>query len=419
MAEGVYVPIWGLQMEEATLTEWLKQEGDPVARDEALVVMETYKISGEVLSPRGGVLRKRVGRVGEVLKVGALLAVVGEADESDEEIERVVREQSFVTNQEVSAPKPMAADEAPPAPRETAVKALAAEAPDLKSGPIRATPLARKKAREAGLDLRAVQGSGDLGRIYAKDVEATAKKGVAGPAVSPETAAEDRVVPLTTLRRAIIAKTMQTVNIPYGALSRTVRVDRLLEFRRELTGAFEKKHGLKLSVTHLLFKAAAQALEEVPILNARLDGENIIIHGSKNIGMVVTPPGGGGIMIPVIRNVGMKSLAQIAWEWREVMDRVESGTQTMADLSDGTFTISNVGAMGIDVFTPLIHPPESAILGVSRIVETPVVENGAVVPGRTLSLIVGADHRVFDADPIGEFLAVMDRLFQNPSELLI
>ena len=409
MAVGVYIPIWGLQMEEATLTTWLKQEGEAVDQGEAIAVIETFKISGEVESPTAGVLLRHVGEIGQVIKVGSLLAVVGAPGEGRPEADQVVREQPFVTDQAVSEPK-LAGTQAP-APAE----APAAPKPGT-GGPLRATPLARKLAREAGLDLASVAGSGRSGRIYAGDVRAVLESRGA-PSLEP--AREDRVFPLSGLRRAIIQKTMQTVDIPCGALSRTVRAERFLAFRRELGPAFESKSGLKLGVTHLLFKAAAQALEEVPILNAGLDGENIVIHGSKNVGMVVTPPGGGGIMIPVIRDVQSKSLIQIAREWSGITDRIQDGTQSLEDLSGGTFTVSNVGALGIDLFTPLIHPPESAILGVSRVVETPVVEDGAVVPGKTLTLIVGADHRVFDADPIGDFLAAMDRLFQNPAELLL
>jgi len=409
MAVGVYIPIWGLQMEEATLTGWLKNEGDAVARGEAIAVIETFKISGEVESPADGVLLRQVGGIGDVLKVGALLAVVGNPGETAADAERVLQERPFVTDQEISEPK--AAE--PGVPKETESKA----APELSGkGPLRATPLARKLAREAGLDLTSVRGSGDMGRVHARDVRGALQGRAAAPL---EPAAEDRVMPLSALRRAIIHKTMQTVDIPYGALSRTVRADRLLEFRRDIGPAFERKSGLKLGLTHLLFKAAAQALTEVPVLNSSLDGDSIVIHGSKNVGMVVTPPGGGGIMIPVVRNVQSKSLARIAREWGEVTGRIQSGTQTLEDLSGGTFTVSNVGALGIDVFTPLIHPPESAILGVTRVVEAPVAENGALICGKTLTLIVGADHRVFDADPIGEFLAVMDRLFQDPAELLL
>jgi pyruvate/2-oxoglutarate dehydrogenase complex dihydrolipoamide acyltransferase (E2) component len=186
-----------------------------------------------------------------------------------------------------------------------------------------------------------------------------------------------------------------------------------------LVEPFEKRYGLKLSLTHLFFKAAAIALEETPELNATLDGDRIILRGAKNIGMVVTAPGGGGIMIPVIRDVQAKRLDQIAREWAAVIERLEAGSLTFDDLSGGTFTISNVGPAGIDLFTPLIHPPESAILGISRVREEPVVEAGQIVVGRVLSLIVGADHRVFDAEPIGAFLTALDRLVQNPNELLL
>ena len=263
--------------------------------------------------------------------------------------------------------------------------------------------------------MRNVQGSGPMGRIYRRDVDAAVSR-ASETAVPP---AADKIIPLSTLRRAIIDKTMQTVNIPYGALSRKVRADRLIRFRDDMAEAFERKHGMKLTLTHLFFKAAASALEQVPILNATLDGDNIIMKGSVNLGMVVTPPAGGGIMIPVVKDVQAKSLGRIAKEWAAMVERLKAGTLSFEDLSGGTFTISNVGALGIDVFTPLIHPPEAGILGISRIREEPVVEDGRIVPGRVMDLVVGADHRVFDADPIGAFLVTLDGLFQNPGELLL
>jgi pyruvate/2-oxoglutarate dehydrogenase complex dihydrolipoamide acyltransferase (E2) component len=212
---------------------------------------------------------------------------------------------------------------------------------------------------------------------------------------------------------------MQTLNIPYGALSRVVRADKLLALRDSLVEPFEKRHGVKPALTHFFFKAAALALEEAPALNAALDGDRLVFHGARHIGMVVTPPGGDGIVIPVLRDVQAKPLARIAREWSSMMKKVKEGRLELDDLTGGTFTISNVGPLGIDLFTPLIHPPESAILGVSRIREEPVAEEGRVVVGRTMTLIVGADHRVFDAEPIGVFLETLDQLFQNPAELLI
>lgn len=431
MATGVYVPIWGLQMTEATVTKWLVEEGRPVSQGQGIVVIETYKISGEVESPVDGILHRQTAQPTQVLPVGSLLGVVGSAEEDEAEIERVIKEEAMVTDLQVTphrqagegvatVPQPPAQSAAVAAGMSVSPPAAASVLPVEKA--VRATPLARKLAREKGVDLRAVKATGRGGRIKAQDVEAhgsdQATPSQVGAASRPA-AAKDEVAPLTTLRRAIIAKTMQTVNIPYGALSRTVRMDRLLDLRSSLAEAFERRHGNRLTFTHLLFKATALALEEVPTLNARLAGEQIVIHGSKNIGMVVTAPAGGGIMIPVIRNVQAMDLGDIAREWAALLKRLRSGTQTLDDLSGGTFTISNVGPLGIDVFTPLIHPPESAILGVSRIVETPVVTNGRIVVGKTASLIVGADHRVFDADPIGAFLGTLDRLFQNPEELLI
>ncbi|MGD9123925.1 MAG: dihydrolipoamide acetyltransferase family protein [Desulfarculaceae bacterium] len=411
MATGVYMPIWGLQMEEATLVKWLVEEGTAVSKGQGLAVVETYKIAGEVESPSDGVLRRQVGQAGKIYKVGALLAVIGAADEDEAEIEKMVQEEPFVTGLEVTKPKDADSAAAPPpesGPAESPPGVAAKQ-------PLRATPLARRIAKEKGIDLALVKGSGENGRIMRRDVEA-APAGVARAAVSP---AQDKVIPLSSLRRAIINKTMQTVDIPYGALSRKVRLDRLLAFKQELAGPFERKYGLKLALTHIFFKAVAIALEEAPELNSTLDDENIIQRGAKNIGMVVTPPGGGGIMIPVVRDVQAKSLDQIARDWAALSDRVQRGAQTLDDLSGGTFTISNVGPAGIDVFTPVIHPPESAILGISRLVEEPVVAEGEIIIAKTLSLIVGADHRVFDADPIGVFLTAMDRLFQNPGELLI
>lgn len=425
MAQGVYIPIWGLQMEDATLSSWLIEEGQAVKKGQGVALIETYKISGEVESPADGVLRKQVGQIGQVLGVGHLLAVVGPPDEDEAEIQRVIEEEPLVTGLAVTEPKKTDAQaaSAPPAtpqPAQQPAAPAAAPAPAPASGPVRATPLARKLAREMGVDLAGLRGSGPDGRIKAADVT-SAPAGAASPA--PRTAARptaaDETIPLSPLRRAIIAKTMQTVDIPYGALSRRVRLDNLLAFKAGLAEAFQARYGLKLTMTHLFFKATAAALDEAPELNSSLDGETIIRHGSKNIGMVVTSPDGGGIMIPVVRDVQAKSLDMIAADWQALLDRIQSGTQTMDDLSGGTFTISNVGPMGIDVFTPVIHPPESAILGISRTVKEPVVAGEEIAIANMLSLIVGADHRVFDAEPIGRFLTALDRLFQNPAEMLI
>jgi len=417
MATGVYVPIWGLQMTEATVAKWLVDEGQPVAKGQGLVVIETYKISGEVPSPADGVLRRQLAGVGDILKVGALMGVIGAAQEDEAEIEALISRAPFVTEAPVTKPKLAQAGAAPETPAAPAAPAVPAEAVETaERPPLRATPLARKIAREMGLDLRSIQGSGPMGRIYRRDVEAAR---AARPAEPVPSRAEDRAVPLTSLRRAIIAKVRQTLEVPYGALSRKVRMDRLLAFRESLAEPFQRRHGLKLSLTHLFFRAAALALGEAPELNSSLDGEKIILRGSVNIGMVVTPPGGGGIMIPVVRDVQAKTLDRIARDWASLTDKLAAGALTLEDLSGGTFTISNVGPLGIDVFTPLIHPPESAILGLSRLTEEAVVEDGRIVVGRTASLIVGADHRVFDAEPIGRFLTALDRLFQNPGELLI
>jgi pyruvate dehydrogenase E2 component (dihydrolipoamide acetyltransferase) len=419
MPTGIYVPIWGLQMTEATVSEWLVEEGQEVTKGQGVVVIETYKISGEVESPVDGVLRRHTAQTGQILPVGHLLCVVGTADETEAAVEQLIKEVPFVTDLAVTEISPCSTTsdsvvESKPHLTPTDSRPFSQETAGTV---VRATPLARKQARELGLDLSTVKGSGPSGRIYSRDIEAARTQSHAeAPFVRP---VEDQVIPLTTLRRAIISKTMQTVDIPYGALSRIVRMDRLIAFQKSLADPFKRKYGLKLSMTHLFFKATSIALQETPILNSSLDGENIIIKGSINVGMVVTPPDGGGILIPVVKDVQRKSLDQIARDWATIIERVQTGTFSLEDLSGGSFTISNAGPAGIDVFTPLIHPPESAILGISRLREEPVVEGGQVVPGRTLSLIVGADHRVFDADPIGQFLTAMDRLFQNPNELLI
>ncbi len=424
MAEGIYIPIWGLQMEEATLSSWLMDEGQKVKKGQGVALIETYKISGEVQSPVDGVLRRQVGEAGQLLKVGELVAVVGAAEEEETEIQRIVDEEPLVTGLSVTEPKTAARGPAQAAPSTPSAPAAPTAAdpttavPIPSTGPVRATPLARKLAKEKGLDLSSLRGSGPDGRVRAKDVT-MAQAGPGHMTQVPIQQAQDEVIPLSPLRRAIIAKTMQTVDIPYGALSRRVRLDNLLAFKASLAGAFEARYGLKLTLTHIFFKAAALALEEAPELNATLEGETIIRRGAKHIGMVVTAPGGGGIMIPVIRDVQAKPLDVIAVDWAALLERVQSGTQTLEDLSGGTFTISNVGPMGIDVFTPVIHPPESAILGISRTIKEPVVEGDEIVIGHNTSLIAGADHRVFDAEPIGRFLTCLDRLFQNPAELLI
>lgn len=432
MATPVTMPKLGLTMNTGTVSRWNKKEGDGVAKGEVLMVVATDKLTFEVESPEEGVLLKIIVPEGRDVPVGELLGYLGAAGEAAPEGE---------------AP----AAEAPPA--EKAPEEAVPVAPSVvdAGGKVRATPLAKKIAREQGVDISLVPGSGPEGRVVRKDVEAYAAsapavgKVKASPAAAraaadlgvdltavtapgrvmkadvlraaSERGAEDARIPLTPMRRVIAERmSLSSSTIPAVAYHMEVDFTALREFREKVKAEGEKRE-VKISYNSILMKICATALQDVPEANATFDEEAITLKGSVNIGLAVSVE--GGLLVPNVKAVQNKSLVRIAEEIDGLVNQARSGTLALEDMQGGTFTITNLGMFGVDSFTPVINPPEACILGISAIKDKVVVVDGEAVirPMSVLSLV--ADHRILDGAEGASFLARIREYIENPWLLLM
>jgi pyruvate dehydrogenase E2 component (dihydrolipoamide acetyltransferase) len=441
----------GQTMEEGTITKWLKNEGDQVTKGESLLEVMTDKVNMEVEATESGILRKILAQADEVVPVLAPIAIIGTEDEPIDQLLASGTGQSepspsgpvVEATQILSAPALDISDRMTgaaggrvmisPRARKFAetngveISALAGRG----TGPggriveadvaiflaemsPTATPLATKVAAEKGVDLREVIGTGPRGKITRDDVLSAYQ-----PApVSVAANAEFQVIPFTGMRKIVadnVARSAQTA--PHVTLTAEVDMTEAVKLRSQIVDAFEKKYGVRFTFTHLLVKATAAALREHPIVNASLQGNEIRIPNTVNMGIAV--PLEAGLIVPVIRNAESKSVAQIAIEMKGLVAKAKSGTLSPPEISEGTFTISNLGAYGIDTFTPIITPGQSAILGVCRIIEKPVVIKGEIVVRSMMNLCVSFDHRVMDGAPVAQFLKTLRDLLESPWLALI
>jgi len=449
MATKFLLPMLGQTMEEGTILKWFKNEGDQVAKGEALLEVMTDKVNMEVESPETGVLRKILVAVDEVVPILAPIAIIGTADEPIEDL-------LDGGNGAVETAQPIMETAQPVS---AAAAAIVTETAVLPGEKVLISPRARKLARENGIaiDQLAGIGSGPLGRVIEKDVEAyiadssksatplaarvAADKGVdlkditgtgvrgkitrddvlqaAAPATAPAASMEEvKVIPFSGIRKLVadnVAKSAQTA--PHVTLTAEIDMTEAVKVRAQIIDQFEKKYGLRVTFTHFIVKAAAMALVEHPIVNSSLQGNEIRLNNHVNMGMAV--PLEGGLIVPVLHNAESKSIAQIAIEFKELINKAKTGTLAPNEISGGTFSISNLGAYGIDVFNPIITPGQSAILGVCRIVEKPAVVNGQLEIRSMMNLCLSFDHRVMDGAPAAQFLKTVRDLLESPYQLMI
>jgi pyruvate dehydrogenase E2 component (dihydrolipoamide acetyltransferase) len=367
----VAMPKLGMAMKAGLVTTWRVQEGEPVTEGAALLDIETEKIAAVVPAPATGVLGRVVAEVGAKLPVGALLALIG--DPAD-----------------VFPPKGELVTTAAPA---------AAAAAQPRDAPV--SPAARRRAREIGVDVNLVPPSAPGKRVTSDDVDAYAAARAAGAA------AATRVVPFTGIR-AVIAENLSASlrEMAQVTVSRDTEVRGLVRRRAELAAGFEAATGIRLTYTDLLVETVARLLPEHPFLNAALTQEGIELFDTVNMGVAVALD--DGLIVPVIRDAGTKSLGEIARERADLAARAQAGTLGIDDVEGGTFTVTNLGSFGADAFTPIVNPPQCAILGVGRLVGKPVVtRKGRVRARSTMWLSLTFDHRVVDGAPAARFLAAL------------
>ena len=385
MSVEVRLPQWGMGMQEGTVLRWLKREGDPIQADEDLVEIEAAKTTQAVTAPVAGVLLRVLVPEGKTIPVRTALALVGAASE-------------VPPSHAAASPEP---DRSRPPSNTTAGRRVLV------------TPVARKLARDLGVDVELVTGSGPGGRIDEADIRAYAEH--QRPS-SPEPAAldspappADRLEPMSSMRRAI-ARNMHASLQTMAQLTLFTELDvtELVRLRERLQRDFA------LTVTDLIVHAVARALKRHPGLNASLEGDDnqVRLHSAIHIGLAVALE--DGLIVPVIRDADRKTLPDIAAETRTLAERARMGQLTPEQVTGSTFTITNLGGFGIDGFTPIINPPEAAILGVGRIVEKPAQYRGTIALRQMLTLSLTHDHRLVDGAPAAAFLQSLADLLETP-----
>ncbi|MCZ6867207.1 MAG: dihydrolipoamide acetyltransferase family protein [Chloroflexi bacterium] len=384
MATEVRLPQWGMEMAEGTIVKWLKKEGDAIKEGEPLVEVETAKIDTELESIASGILAHILVPEGETIPIRTVLAVIAEPGE------QVPRPQAVPSSLlPTTQPTPISASAATPAQERPNVQVV---------------PAARRLAQQHGIELGLVQGSGPRGRILIADVEhAIAEQ--ARPADQ-----EVPVVPIVGMRRTIATRMLQSLQT-MAQVTLTTEAD--------VTDAMTLREGLArqwsengLSPLHLVIKATAQALKDHPRLNALQDEDQVRLMDQVNIGVAVSLA--EGLLTPVVRDVDQKSLAEIAREAHQLAIKTREGKARPEDVTGGTFTITNLGTYDIDAFTPIINPPQVAILGVGRAVDKPVIKKGQITQATMMFISLTFDHRVVDGAPAAEFLQAVKGRLEDP-----
>jgi pyruvate dehydrogenase E2 component (dihydrolipoamide acetyltransferase) len=424
-------------MEEGVLSLWLKHEGDTVSKGDALAEIETDKATMELEAYENGVLEKVLVAEGTTVAIGGRLAVIGDGSgtgASAAEAEAEPAAQTGATPAPTSPTVDATATAGATAPAPSPDSAPAA-APT--SGPVRTSPLARRLAKEHGIDLASVTGTGPGGRIVRADVDAAvARAGAPQPAGGQPTRAaapaasaapvaqrreDDEVVPLSAVRRITAERLTASAAAPQFYLTTLVEADRLLAVRAEVNAGLAARAGdgeaVKVSVTDLLVRICALVLRQHPEVNASWGGDAILRHRHVNVGVAVAMD--DGLIVPVVHDADTATLADIATRTRDLAQRGRTGRLKPDEFSGGTFTISNLGMYGIDHFTAVVNPPEAAILAVGAGTAEPVVRDGEVVVRTIIKLTLTSDHRVLDGATAAAFLRDLKNALENPLGVLV
>ncbi|WP_395332897.1 2-oxoglutarate dehydrogenase complex dihydrolipoyllysine-residue succinyltransferase [Novosphingobium sp. BL-8H] len=407
MTTEVKVPVLGESVAEATIGQWLKQPGEAVAADEPIASLETDKVAIDVMAPHAGVMGQQLAKEGDTVVVGALIATI-EAG-------------SGAAAAPVAAP---AAAAPAPAPAAAAVApAPAAAADDTSAGSSVLSPAVRRAVLEHGIDPATIKGTGKDGRITKDDVlEAAKNKPASAPvpasaAAAPAARNEERVK-MTRLRQTI-AKRLKSAQDNAALLTTFNDVDMsaVIEAREKYKDVFQKKHGIKLGFMSFFAKASVLALKDIPAVNAQIDGDEIVYHDYVDISIAVSAP--NGLVVPVVKDCDKLGFAGIEKAIADFGKKAKEGTLTMADMAGGTFTISNGGVFGGLMSTPIINPPQSAVLGLHRIEDRPVVRNGEIVIRPMMYIALSYDHRIIDGREAVTALKTIKEAIEDPTRLLI
>jgi pyruvate dehydrogenase E2 component (dihydrolipoamide acetyltransferase) len=411
MITEVRMPKLGMAMTKGAVTRWLKGEDDPVEEGAELFELATEKITAVVPAPASGILGRVVAELGRELPVGALLALIGaEGDQFPPAAELAAAPATPAPAAPGTGAPAVGA--APAAPAGTAGGAAAgADTAREGGGGAPASPAARRRARELGVDIALVAPSAPGKRVMVDDVEAFAAAAQAAPGAdavqAPPAAAAGQVLPFAGIRKVVAERLTESLRTTAQVtISREVEAGGLVTRRAQLAAGFEAATGLRLTYTDLLVQTVAGLLGEHPLLNATLTEQGIVVPDAVHMGVAVALD--DGLIVPVIRDAGRRPLAEIARDRAELAAKAQAGTLSLDEVEGGTFTISNLGSFGADAFTPIVNPPQCAILGVGRIVDKPVVVDGRVQVRPLLWLSLTFDHRIVDGAPAARFLQQLD-----------
>ena len=426
MAETINMPKLGFDMAEGTLIRWVKQVGENINKGDVLAEIETDKATVEVESSASGVVLQHIVDQGTVVPVNAPIAVIGAEGEKTETPSAESGKQKAEEKKPESGEAKMeggaqkAEPAAQPQPATTPVQQAAAPA---EAGPVKASPLAKKIARDRNIDLSRVQGTGPGGRVVRKDVEA-AVSGAQPAAVSrqpmPATvvpvSAGDETIPLTRLRQAIARRMVEsTTTVPHFYVTHEYKMDALMAMRKQANEYLPDNE--KLSVNDFIIKAVALTLRQFPNLNSSFAGDKAIRHGSINIGVAVAVE--GGLLTVVNKNTDQLPLRQISADVKRMVAGAREGKVRPDDIEGSTFSISNMGMFDVENFLAIINPPEAGILAVGSAREVPVVENGQVKPGWRMKATLSVDHRVSDGAEAAQFMQALAGFLESPVRMLV
>ena len=418
MSTKVNVPALPESVADATVLTWHKSPGDAVQRDENLVDLETDKVVLEVPSPIDGVLGQIAADIGETVQGGDLLVVIEEGK----------------TAAAAKKPEPEAAKSATAAAAKAPAKQAVAPAETVAAEPV-LTPAVRRMIKELALDPKDIKGSGKDGRILKSDVTAYLDTREAAAAEQKEAAAiippeaeinqtgvegerPEQRVPMTRLRARIAERLLEAQqNAAILTTFNEVNLQAVNDLRIRYRENFEKEHEVRLGFMSFFVKASVEALKKFPAVNASIDGKDIVYHGYFDIGIAVGSP--RGLVVPILRNVDQLGFADIEKSIRQYGKKANDGSLTYEELTGGTFTISNGGVYGSMLSTPILNPPQSAILGMHNIQQRPMVENGEIVVRPMMYLALSYDHRIIDGREAVQFLVTIKNVLEDPARLLL
>ncbi len=392
MVTKILMPRLTLAMEEGTILRWLKKEGENVEKGELIVEVFGEKVEAEVVAPEAGVLLKIFTTEESEVPVGTIIGVIGLPEEEIPEVEvleKIPEIEILKEIPEVEIPGKVPEIEI----RERKIR-------------VKASPAAKKMAREHGIDLTQVDGTGPLGAIIKADVYRFIEE-------LKVTRKVKEIVPMTPIRKIIAKKMSQSYQtVPHHNIIMEVDMTEVVYLREEILPEIEKTENVDISYTDILIKAVSDAIMDFPILNSTLEDDKIKIFDNINIGVAVST--NNGLIVPVIHNCEKKSIVDISKISKELINKAHNGKLSGDDLSGGTFTISNLGMFDVMTFVPIINPPESAILGVGQIEKRPVVISGEIEIKPMMLLSLSADHRVIDGALAARFLQRIKQILENP-----